>query len=201
MIELCDRVFAIPATEEPLSADVGVICGDSGTYLFDVGASDGARDEILSLPAPLTAILSHFHPDHTKNISRLPLSCCYAGAETVRHIGMGTLVQEAFTITDGVRLSVFPLPSSHAKGSLGVEVDGKIAFLGDGLYACRKGGKTVYNAQLLSEQIKLLRALQADLFCASHYPEPVREKTDVLSELEAILAKRRQNEAYIEIGE
>ena len=120
------------ATENPLSADVGVIEGKSGVWLYDVGNSGEAAANINALNGRKNIVLSHFHDDHIGNLPKIRYEQLYQGANTLRYTGTGTAVTEDIYVQDGVQLHLFPLPSSHAKGSLGLEVNETYAFLGDG---------------------------------------------------------------------
>ena len=70
-------------------------------------------------------------------------------------------------------------------------------FLGDALYSKTKDGKCAYNAQLLKEEIELLKKLSAKYIVSSHAIPPVKEKSIELSRLEEIYAKRKKEDAYI----
>ena len=93
------------------------------------------------------------------------------------------MVESDLYIDDGVKIHFFPLPSTHAKGSLGMEVDETYAFLGDGIYPMQKNGQALYNANLLADQLRVLHSLKAE----------------VIAELEAIYARRQSQSMYIEI--
>lgn len=61
------------------------------------------------------------------------------GKNTFRYTKTGTVIEEDTWFQDGdVRLHLFPIPSSHAKGSLALEVDETWCFLGDAAYATQK---------------------------------------------------------------
>ena len=185
------------ATDNPLSADVGVIEGESGVWLYDVGNSGEAAENINTLNGKKNIVLSHFHPDHIGNLSSIRYEQLYQGANTLRYTKSGMAVTEDIYLQDGVQLHLFPLPSSHAKGSLGLEVNETYAFLGDGTYSTTKAGRRVYNAGLLLEQIRVLRGLKARWFLLSHDAEYVRSREEVLSRLEAIYKMRNPKESYI----
>ena len=199
-ITLTDRISYIPASHGPLSADVFMFRGDTATWLFDVGLNDASYAFIEALPGPKAAVLSHFHEDHTDNVKRLRLDALYGGKETVKHTGWGTVVDAPLTLEDGLTLTVFPLPSSHAKGALGL-MTGDIAFLGDGTYCRVQFGRDMlqYNAQLLREQLRVLESLPVRYFALSHEPQLLRTKEEVLRELKALYALRRSDSPYIEV--
>lgn len=197
-IRLDDRLFYWKATEDPLSADVGVFEGRDGFWVFDVGSSPEAAACIQSLPGPKYVVLSHFHPDHTANLSKIAFDVLYQGRFTFRRTNVGEVVEAVCTPEAGVRL--FPLPSSHAKGCLGMEIGGKYAFLGDGTYCAMREGRPAYNVSLLAELLRTLRSLDAPWFLLSHDSAFVRKKEEVLAELEEIYARRDPKSAYIFVG-
>ena len=111
--QISDKISYIPATENPLSADIGIIRDGGQTWLFDVGNGTAAID---GLSGSFQVVLSHFHQDHTGNLQRLDIQNLYVSGETRRHIGSGILVKEDLFL-GGMHL--FPIPSSHCKGCLG----------------------------------------------------------------------------------
>lgn len=196
-IWLDDGLFYWKATEDPLSADVGVFEGRDGFWVFDVGSSPEAAACIRSLPRPRRVVLSHFHPDHTANLPEIEFDALYQGRYTFRRTDMGQVVEAVCEPEPGVRL--FPLPSSHAKGCVGMEVDEKYAFLGDATYCTvqHAQGRPAYNATLLADELKVLHTLKAPYFLLSHDDVFVRKKADVLAELEEIYARRDPQNPYI----
>ncbi len=196
-IQIDDRITYWKATENPLSADIGVIEGDEYTWIFDVGYSEEAVACVQSLMKPKRVILSHFHTDHIANWSKVDYETLYQGAHTRRYTRSGECVTGSVQLQDGVKLHLFELPCSHAKGSIGLEVNEKYAFLGDAIYCTIKDGRQVYNANLLAEEIKVLRSLKAEYFLLSHDKRFVRRKDVVLAQLEGIYAKRDNRSAYI----
>ena len=193
--KISDSIFHFPATESPLSADVGIVQCADGVWRYDVGSSDEAASAIDAIPGKKTVILSHFHPDHTGNIDRVPYDMLYAGKFTCEKLGgIGISVEDHMYFENGIHL--FPLPSCHAKGCMGLEY-GAYAFLGDAVYATNKDGRTAYNAGLLKELIAVLKALEASFFLVSHSVPFVKPKTEVMAELEEIYALRSPREPFI----
>ena len=187
------------AMEEPLSADIGVLAGDKYTWIFDVGNRPEAVDCLRSLPGPKRVVLSHFHQDHIGCWREVEFETLYQGAHTFRYTGVGEIVRGSLTLEDGVQIRLFEIPSSHAKGCIGMEVDEKYAFLGDATYCTAKNtqGRLAYNANLLADEIKILREVRATYFLLSHDSAFIRKKEDVLAELEEIYARRDPQSAYI----
>ena len=193
MIKLNDRISYIEASDEPLSADIGVIKDGERTWLFDVG---NGETSIEGLIGPFSVVLSHFHADHTGNIDRIDAGELYVSKETFKHTGRGIVVDADIYLGE---MHVFPLPSSHAKGCLGLEVGDTYAFVGDALYCRVKDGCYVYNAQLLKEEIEVLERLQASLLLVSHHKGLVRGKEEVLRELKDIYGIRDKGSPEIRI--
>lgn len=192
MIKINDKISYIEASENPLSADIGIVRDNGTTWLFDVGNGDAS---FACIPGePVNVVLSHFHQDHTGNIDRVPANEIFASNMTRKHISRGTVVTEDLYF-GGVH--IFPLPSSHASGSLGMEIDGQYAFVGDGLYSKCKDRFYIYNAQLVNEEIKVLKNLKAEYLLVSHLEGLVRRKDEVISELEAIYGRREKNNPEI----
>ena len=192
-IVIDDRISYIEATEDPLSADIGIIHCNGVTWLYDVG-SDERR--IASLQGEYNVVLSHFHQDHAGNFEKIGIRTLYVSKETYAHLRQGTIVSTDLYEGD---LHVFPIPSSHAKGCLGLEVDGTYAFVGDALYGREKNGRYVYNAQLLKEEIEVLKKLRAPLLLVSHRKGLIRRKEEVIAELNEIYQRRVKSEPLIEI--
>lgn len=204
------KISYIEATEYPLSADIGVIRDGGNVWLYDVGNR-------LELKETLTEwfgrencfiVLSHFHQDHIGSLPRLLAredqsmdfqpQVIYVSKETYRHVHRGRIVNEEFSLGG---LHIFPLPSSHAKGCLGLEVEDTYAFVGDALYCKRRGQNAVYNAQILKEEIAVLKKLKAPYLLVSHWNGLVRRKSDVIAELEYIYQKRVKNSPEIILAE
>lgn len=182
------------ASENPLSADVGVIRENGQLWFYDVGDGEENADPRME---GANIVLSHFHRDHTGNIERIHEGALYGSKETCRHMGRGTIVEQERT--EG-RLRIFPLPSSHARGCLGLEVDGQYAFVGDALYGRMKAGRCVYNAQFLKEEIAVLKGLRVPYLLVSHWKGMVREREAVIEELEEIYSRRNKNSSEIVVG-
>lgn len=192
-IRINDRISYIEASEDPLSADIGIIEDSDSTWLYDVG---NGEKSICGLDSSYHVVLSHFHPDHTGNISRIRTGSVYVSRETYAHVQCGTIVSDDLYIGG---LHIFPLPSSHTKGSLGLEVDGEYAFIGDALYSKVKDGFYIYNAQLLKDEIEILSALRAPHLLVSHFKGLIREKDAVIDELMTIYGMREKNTPEIRV--
>ena len=196
IIKVTDRISYIKATEKPLSADVGIIEGDESVWIFDVGADESVPILLNKISKPKNAVISHFHPDHMENLEHVDLNGVYLGTNTFKYAKRGTVVDKDVFIDDGIAIHIFPLPSSHAKGSLGMEI-GDYAFLGDATYSTMKQGKVCYNVSVLKEEIAVLKNLSAKFFLISHDEKFIRPKEEIIEELEEIYKKRDPKESYI----
>ena len=165
MIEKINEYISyIPATEIPISSDVGIIYGKNCTYVFDVGSIPESLDFLHSLNGNIKIVISHFHADHTWWLTRhrpgeegmLPgdtLSLTYEpvkyeklyiGKGTERYLPDGEIIREPYIIWDEItdregkplKLEILPMPSSHSKGSLALVVNDEYIFMGDSTY-CR----------------------------------------------------------------
>lgn len=211
-VNINEYLSYIPASKNPLSADVVLIEGEEYLYLFDVGNNVEVAAYLDALPKKKKVILSHFHADHTGSIGRFSFETVYAGSimgkyyqyfvpgyEKEKEPEKYQTVTETVKICDGVELEIHPMSSSHAKGSVLVQINEEYILLGDGLYSRKKDGKAVYNVQLLKEQIKLLQELPGDKLFLSHEKRPVKAKKSMIKFLEKIYEKREKNSPYIAI--
>ena len=193
VIEINERIRCIEASDNPLSADIGIISGDGPAWLYDVG--NGAQN-IAGLNDCYNVVLSHFHQDHTGNTGRIQTREVYVSKETYRYVKKGTIVTGDLYFGS---LHIFPIPSSHSKGSLGLEVDGTYAFVGDALYSRVRDGFFIYNATLLKDEIALLKKLNAPFLLVSHHTGLIRSKEEVIEELEEIYSTREKNAPEIRV--
>ena len=176
---IAPRIRQIPAAAEPLSSDVFIIEGDTRYYVFDVGAGDEVCEAIAALDKPVTVILSHFHRDHTGNMSRLTPAETLAGARTMKYITGGTLVDAPLTIRDGVEIVVRPCVSPHAPGCLIATVDGLYTFIGDLHYARPGTGQGEAKGML-----NVLKTLDTRYFVPSHQDgNPLIERAALLRDI------------------
>ena len=220
IFKINETISYIGSNEEPLSAEVGVVRGKERIWFYDVGNGNAAGEEIRELLVPVASwgrgvsassspelpvrtcgvILSHFHPDHIGNLSCFPAGTeVYVGENTRKYTQRGLTVTQDLYLEDGCTLHLFPLPSTHAKGSLGLEVNGEYAFLGDGLYAAQKGDRVVYNAQLLREELRVLKSLKAHTFLISHGDPFCQGREETIRQLEEIYSRREKDQPYIQV--
>ena len=192
-IVINEKISYIACSEHPLSADIGIIRDGDAVWLYDVGSDERA---ILELTGNYNVVLSHFHQDHTGNLGRLSIEKAFVSGETKRHVRMGTVVDRDISIG---ALHIFPLPSSHCKGCLGLEVEETYAFVGDALYSKARDGYYVFNAQLVKEEIAVLKGLKAPYLLVSHYKGLIRPRDAVIAELEELYQSRDKDSAEIKV--
>ena len=80
-----ESISYIPASMNPLSADVAFIKTENATWIFDAGSSDEAFDAISAVQGNKNIVLSHFHPDHTANVTRLEFDNLFMSNHTARY--------------------------------------------------------------------------------------------------------------------
>lgn len=187
---ISENISYIGMTTDPLSADVGIIRAGEETWLFDVGADAEVSE---SLSGEYNVVISHFHQDHAGNYGRINIRESYVSKMTMKHVHDGNLIEEDMHIGD---MHIFPIPSSHSKGCLGLET-GDYAFVGDAIYGKVGDGCWVYNAQILKSEIEVLNKINARWLLVSHYPGMKRERVHVIEELEKIYSKREKNNPLI----
>lgn len=192
-IVINEKISYIECSDDPLSADIGIVRDGNEVWLYDVGSDDRAVSE---LTGNYKIVLSHFHQDHTGNMGKLRIKEVFVSDETKRHVHMGTIADRDICIGN---LHIFPLPSSHCKGCLGLEVDGTYAFVGDALYSKFRAGYYIFNAQLVKEEIEVLKKLKAPYLLVSHFKGLVRRRDEVIAELEELYRHRDKNSPEIKV--
>ena len=188
-----EKVSYIECSEDPLSADIGIIRDGDAVWLYDVGSDERAISE---LTGNYNVVLSHFHQDHTGNIGKITVKEAFVSDETKRHVQMGTVADRDVYIGN---LHIFPLPSSHCKGCLGLEVDEAYAFVGDALYSKFRDGYYIFNTQLVKDEIAVLKSLKAPYLLVSHFKGLIRRRDEMIAELEELYQHRDKNSPEIKI--
>lgn len=166
MNQIAERIKYLPATNNPLSADVYFIEGDKHCYLYDVGSDDNSLRCINQADKEKTIILSHYHKDHTGNIERISFRNLYVGKKTYETIGKGEIVEDTFTINDGVKIEVIPCTSPHTEGSLIINVDNEYTLIAD-LYFTRPP----FDRLKAKQMIESLKNIDTKYFVVSHQEE------------------------------
>ena len=179
MNAICKRIKYLPATIDPLSADVFCIEGDQYCYVYDVGNNDRSLQYINQISKEKIVILSHYHKDHTGNIVGLHYRDLYVGKKTYEIIGKGIIVEDALTINDGVRIDVSHCVSPHTEGSLIITVDNEYTLIAD-LYFTRPP----FDEEKAMKMIDFLRNIDTQYFVISHQEnENVIPKEKLIAEL------------------
>lgn len=175
------RIKYLPATNDPLSADVFCIEGDQYCYVYDVGNDDRSLQYINQLNREMVIILSHYHKDHIGNIESIHYRNLYVGKKTYEVIGKGVVVEDKFTINDGVRIDVTFCASPHTDGSLIVTIDNEYTLIAD-LYFTRPP----FDEEKAMKMIETLRDIDTKYFVISHQEEEkVIPKDKLIAELTA----------------
>lgn len=172
------RISYLPATGNPLSADVYFIDGDEYCYIYDVGNNDYSLHHINQITKEKNIILSHYHKDHTGNIDRINYRSLYVGKKTYETIGKGIIVEDNFTIHDGVKIEVMHCASPHTEGSLIVTIDNEYTLIAD-LYFTRPP----FDINKAITMIEALKKIDTNYFVISH-----QEDTNVISKEKLIMA-------------
>ena len=175
------RIKYLPATNDPLSADVHCIEGDQYCYIYDVGNDDRSLQYINQISKEKIVILSHYHKDHTGNIADIRYRDLYVGKQTHEAIGKGIIVEDAITINDRVRIDVIHCISPHTDGSLIITVDNEYTLIAD-LYFTRPP----FEMEKAMKMIETLRDIDTKYFVISHQEdEKVIPKETLITELTA----------------
>ena len=188
-----DKISCLEGSEDLLSADIGIIRDESGVWLYDVGSDERVASKLRE---SYRVVLSHFHKDHTGNLGKVKIREAFVSHETQRHVHMGTIVDKDLFIGG---LHIFPIPSSHCKGCLGLEVEETYAFVGDALYSKFRDGFFIFNTQLVREEIAVLKTLKATYLLVSHQKGLVRPRDEVIGELEELYRSREKNSPEIKV--
>lgn len=212
LIRITDRISYIPASEKPLSSDIGIIRGDSATYFYDLGSLGAHAEYLNSISGRKEVVLSHFHSDHTTMLPNVVYDRLYAGNATMKSI-KHCISAETFSyaserlctpapgspvhIDDGISLDISYMPCTHAKGSLVLTVNNEYCFIGDATYCLLSEDRPYYNAQLLKDEIETLKSIDTEYCLVSHDKHFIRPKSTIIRQLEAIYGRRTPNEPLI----
>lgn len=172
-----EKIKYLPATNDPLSADVYFIDGDKYCYIYDVGNDEYSLSQINQIEKERVIILSHYHKDHTGNIESLNYRNLYVGRLTHETIGKGIIVEDEFTINDGVKIEVIHCTSPHTEGSLIVNIDNEYTMIAD-LYFTRHP----FDRKKAQKMIESLKNIDTKYFVISH-----QEEAKVIAKKELII--------------
>lgn len=176
---ITDRIKYLPATSDPLSADVYFIVGDKYCYIYDVGNNDHSLHCINQTDKEKVIILSHYHKDHVGNIEHIVAHSLYVGKKTYETIGKGQIVEKTFSITDGVKIDVIPCPSPHTDGSLIINVDNEYTIIADLFFT-----RPPFDVSKAMMMIETLKSVETKYYVVSHQEdEKVISKEQFITEL------------------
>lgn len=201
LIELNDYISYFPAGKDPLSSDVVFIKAKDCTWVYDVGASKEAALEVEKVCRKKRVVLSHFHPDHVWNLVRTSASEIFVSENTKKYVKQGTVVTDTLHFEGGGKcpdIKIFEIPSSHAKGCLGIQC-GEYAFFGDATYAKEAVGHHTYNSQLMKSMIDLIKELDCRFICLDHSRAFVHTKEEILELMESIYETRDKSKSEISV--
>lgn len=158
VIELEKNISYIEPTQNPLSANVVLIEGENNLWLYDVGNNPCVPQIISAFNTSnkkINVILSHFHADHIGNLDKISYSNVYQGRLTYKYTKTGEILENDLYFRDGnMNLHIFPLPSSHAKGSLALEINEKYCFWEMVFMQCKKVKKGFIMQEFLKKKLK-----------------------------------------------
>ena len=95
LIKINDEISYLDATEDPISSNVVFIKPKNSqtTWIFDVGMTSLAAQEINAVQGKKIVVISHFHPDHLFNINRISYDELYLSAHTFKYAKKGIVVK------------------------------------------------------------------------------------------------------------
>ena len=160
---ITDKIKYIPATDDPLSADVYFIEGNNRRYIYDVGNNKDSLSHINQAQKENTIILSHYHKDHVGNIAHIPCPDLYVGDKTFETIGKGIIVTAPLTLIDGVKIEIIPCVSPHTEGSLILNVDNEYTLIADLFFT-----RPPFDQDKAQKMIEALKTIDTKYFVVSH---------------------------------
>lgn len=107
LIKITDEISYLDASEDPISSNVVFIKPKNSqtTWIFDVGLTSLAAQEINAVQGKKIVVISHFHPDHLFNINRISYDELYLSAHTFKYAKKGTVVKNMEFSVENSRLS------------------------------------------------------------------------------------------------
>lgn len=185
MHKIGERIKYLPATNDPLSADVFCIEGDQYCYVYDVGSDERSLRYINQIAKEKVVVLSHHHKDHTSNIDSIHYRGLFVGKQTYEAIGKGVIVENAFTINDGVKIDVIHCTSPHTDGSLIITVDNEYTLIADLFFT-----RPPFDKDKAMKMLESLKNINTKYFVISHEEdEKVISKEKLIKELTAYFCK------------
>ncbi len=92
-----ENISYITPTINPLSCTVVIVETGHNIWLYDTGSHSDIPAMINSYNQAeknINIVLSHFHPDHIKNVSDIHFKNMYQGKNTLRYTGTGEIVTD-----------------------------------------------------------------------------------------------------------
>ena len=179
MSTIGEKIKYLPATDDPLSAEVYHIDSKKYCYIYDVGNNNAALEYINCIEKDRIIILSHFHKDHIGNIKDLHYKALYVGKETNEVIETGIIVEDKITIDDDVNIEITHCTSPHTDGSLIVTIDNEYTLIGD-LYFTR----SPFDRNKAIKMIEILKEIDTKYFVISHLEvDKILSKKKLIEEL------------------
>lgn len=163
MIVLTEKIKYLPASSNPLSADVFFINGDRYCYIFDVGNNDESLYCINQISKEKVIFLSHYHKDHVGNINHITYNDLYVGKKTYEVIGKGEIIEDTLTLNDGIKIEIFHCPSPHTDGSLIINIDNEYSLIADLFFT-----RPPFDMEKAIQMLDFLKHLRTNYFVISH---------------------------------
>ena len=195
IIKINEQISYLPSTRKPISSEVVFIKGSDCTWIFDTGLTKDAAEAINSIEGKKKVVISHWHPDHTLNLSKIKYDELYVSKNTKKYVLRGTVIEKD---TDFVEVKICTLPSSHAKGCLCL-LAGDYAFMGDGTYCKERKGNHTYNVQLLQAEIEVLEKIPCRFVCLAHDPVFVQARSALIILPTNILSRKKEGSPVISV--
>ena len=198
MNKIIDYLYHIPSSNDSiLSADVFIIKGNNYNYIYDVGASTNLLNELNNIDKKIIFI-SHFHKDHTKNLSNLNYDKLYLSKYSSKHLNnIGDVINENFIIFDGIKIEVILISSPHSKGSIALNINNTYLLVGDAIYSKDENGHESYNVSLLYNLINDLEKINTKYIIISHKKNVIYKKNNILEYLKNIYKLKNNKSAII----
>lgn len=208
IIKVSDTIRIIEQDTSIISSSIGIVSGNDFSIMIDTGAS---ADQIKTLEEGIKTkelpdnikyvVISHFHPDHLSNLKYLPSLKVIASKNTSRYTHVDQIVDKEITLDlKNIKLVIFPLPSIHAKGSLGIYLpDEQITFIGDALCMKEKEGKPYTNKDVTLNMINVLRTYPTKRYILGHEPSSLTQKqiNDYLTNIYSQCKNSKSTEVFL----
>lgn len=215
LIKIEDNLYYLASEINPiLSAEVTMYFDPDEIWIYDIGHSVKSKNLLLDMISycerekiACNIVSSHFHEDHMGNLEQLAGDfTLYTTKALIEHYkGLTEHIPNIILPSDNIfsvntHIILYKIPSIHCKGCLGLEINKDYFLVGDSLYCKHIDGHVVYNQQLLRDQIKLFKSINAQKFIVSHDEKFVCDKEEVITKLEKILTYAVKDNAYIVLG-